>query len=243
MSDRLATQYPDPARLLQAARAQASARINSFVLDGQVFWAKRPENLPARMRLQKGDSQGSFGREVALLRAFAARGAPVPSVLAEEPDLIVLPDMGVPLSRLVKQAEPAVAMMLVRKAALGLVVLHRNGLAHGRPSLRDLCWNGAQVTFLDLEAGARLDAGEWRQARDVALLLHSITRLAVDKNAMVQAARAAYSAEGNPRILQKVRRLARFLGLPIAPFARFAPKPEGRLGEVAALVHLVTFLR
>ena len=178
-----------------------------------------------------------------MLRAFAARGAPVPPIVADAPDLFVVPDMGTPLSSLLPNAALPEAEKLVQQAALGLLTLHRSGLAHGRPSLRDLCWDGAQVTFLDLEAGARLDAGEWRQVRDVALLLHSVTRLAQDKHALVTAACAAYAEGARPSVLRKLRRLARLLWLPIAPLARFAPPATGRLGEVAALVHLVTFLR
>ena len=68
MSDRVSKTLPDvarpdPARLIRAARAQTAVRVSSFALDGQVFWVKRPENLPLRARLQKGNSQSGFGRE------------------------------------------------------------------------------------------------------------------------------------------------------------------------------------
>ncbi|NBB98489.1 MAG: hypothetical protein GVY34_10030 [Alphaproteobacteria bacterium] len=237
------TAYPEPARLLDAARALPPARVSSFVLDGQVFWVKRPETLPPRMRFQKGDSAASFGRELALLRGFSQRGAPVPPVLVDDTGLVVMPDMGEPLAGLVLRVEPAQAATVLAQAAHGLATMHRTGLVHGRPSLRDLCWNGAQVTFLDLEAGARIDAGEWRQARDLVLLLHSVMRIAPDKTPLVQATLDGYRQHGAASVIGKARRFARVLAPVLVPFARFAPPPKGKLGEVAALLHLVLFLR
>jgi tRNA A-37 threonylcarbamoyl transferase component Bud32 len=163
---------PSAEALLAAARSVPDQRLARIELSGKAFFVKRPESHSSvRWRLQKGDPKRAFAREVGLIRAFAAKGAAVPDILAEEAECVILADHGPNLADLLGSGRADVA--LLHAAGVELARLHGLGLTHGRPSLRDICWDGARLTFLDLEAGAKLTATPRDQARDLYLLLHS----------------------------------------------------------------------
>lgn len=163
---------PDADLLARKARALPRGRIGSFSLDDRRYWVKFEEEIASlRLRLFKGNAGRSLSRERRLLTEFAARGAAVPPIAAQEPGFLVLPDCGPNLPSLLKPGKdfrPA-----FRATGKALAEMHALGLAHGRPCIRDVCWDGETVTFLDLEAGARLDARPRDMARDLLVLLHS----------------------------------------------------------------------
>ncbi len=170
----LSSPLPSPSAeaLLAAARSVPGQRLARIELSGKSYFVKRPEaHASLRWRLQKGEPKRAFAREVALIRAFAAKGAAVPAILAEEAGCVILADHGPNLADLLGGGRADAE--LLQAAGAALAQLHALGLTHGRPSLRDICWDGTRLTFLDLEAGARLDAAPRDQARDLYLLLHS----------------------------------------------------------------------
>lgn len=144
---------PDAAELLRLAQQMPHARIAKLKHNGRRYWIKRAEVTPLRFRLQKGNGAVAFRREVARLKAFAAKGLPVPPILAETPDMIVLAHAGKPLTRLARRGTDDEIRHVLSLAAEALAQLHKAGLSHGRPRLRDICWNKAEIRFLDLEAG------------------------------------------------------------------------------------------
>jgi len=159
--------------LLEVARGHADQRLVRFTLAGKAYFAKRPERYESlRYWITKGHPLRAFKREVAQLKAFGARKAPVPAIVAEAHDCIVTADHGPTVLALLKQG--AVGPEVFSRLGRHLWQLHELGLAHGRPVLRDLCWDDHRVTFLDLEAGAKLNATPRDFARDVLVLLHSI---------------------------------------------------------------------
>lgn len=168
----LSQPQPDPVQLARKARALPPGRVGSFIHNGQRYWVKCEEEISSlRLRLFKGNGQRSLSRELRLLTEFAARGAAVPPIAAQGPGFLVLPDRGPSLPSLLGtdgDFRPA-----FHAAGKALAEMHVLGLAHGRPCIRDICWDGETVTFLDLEAGARLDASASDMARDLLVLLHS----------------------------------------------------------------------
>ncbi len=198
-------------RLLKAARALPVQRVSKLCVDGRNYYVKMAEtHANWRWRLQKGDPLKAFEREKSLLTAFLARGAAVPKVLTQDEKRIVLADHGRPLHRFLIEGEAA--QQGLHSAGQTLAELHRKGLAHGRPSLRDLCWDGARVTFLDLEAGAKLDANTHDKARDLLLLLHSALVFETDTQRAAEVILQAYRSQGEAQVWQKARELARKLG-------------------------------
>lgn len=174
MSD--ATNTPcDPALLAQIAAALANnpARVQKIAHRGRDLWLKRPETLTLLRRLQKGDPNRAFEAERQALHLLTARGAPVPAILAEGPDFIALCDSGTPLSYiLTTRSLPAPDRLAIFAAAgRALADLHRKGLSHGRPSLKDICWDGARISFLDFERYAESRNTPKGHAMDVVMFV------------------------------------------------------------------------
>lgn len=211
MSAALPTAPPSAALLLEQARALPQKRVQPLEVAGRRYWVKRPEKLGLRLRVQKGDSARAFRAELAQIRRFAALGAPVPRILAEAPGLVVLEDVGRPVSFLLARCPEAESRAVLQQAARALAGLHAKGLAHGRPRLRDICWDGARISFVDLEAGARVKAPRWRCARDLLIFLHSLLQSGQDVAALLPEVIASYEQADDAGILPLARHLARRL--------------------------------
>jgi len=116
---------------------------------GQFVWVKRRETLSALRRLQKGNAATGFEAERRALHEWHRLHAPAPAILAEGDDFIALQDSGTPLSVLLGQ--PGDHLPAFQCAGRSLAALHTRQISHGRPSLKDICWDGTQITFIDLE--------------------------------------------------------------------------------------------
>ena len=167
--------HPEELRetLLKMAKGLGHHRVARLNVEGKTYFVKRPERRDSlKYWITKGHPLRAFKREVALLKAFGARDAPVATIVAEAPECIVTADHGPTVLSLLKQR--AVGPEIFFCLGQSLWGLHELGLTHGRPVLRDLCWDERHLTFLDLEAGAKLNATPHDFARDVLILLHSI---------------------------------------------------------------------
>lgn len=216
---------PELATLLQHALAGPVARIRPLVLaDGRRFWLKQVEPPSSLyLRLTKGDPGAAFAREQAAIRFLVRRGAPVPRPVAEGADYLLLPDAGPTLMTLGRDPEQDEAGLRVAIIATGrmLAAFHRQGLVHGRPALRDLCWDGRAVRMIDFENFRPGAHGTGRQARDLLVLIHSAFARWERMPERVEALLAAY-AGGAPRaVLVRARRMARGLSL-VLPLVRLA---------------------
>ncbi len=186
-------------RLLQIAHDLPRQRLTRITHDGQSYFVKTPEHHASlRWRMQKGDPEAAFARESALLRGFAARGARVARIVAADDRHMVLADHGPPLQQMVARGQADAGLM--QRLGAALAELHAPGLAHGRPSLRDICWNGTHMTFLDLEAGAKLQATAPDQARDLFLLLHSVFVIDGSASPLAEPLLSAYRDAGDPAV-------------------------------------------
>ncbi len=220
-------------------------RVRPLLLpDGRRFWVKRVERLSARMRVQKGDPARAFAAEREGLRVLAAHGVPVPEVVAEGPDYLVLPDAGPTLVRLAKdESLPEAERLAAFRAAGGaLARLHWAGLAHGRPAVRDICWDGAVARFIDLERFSPVHRGGTRQALDVLILAQSAFAAWPDDPRWIIAARDGYAAGAPEGAMARVNRLARRLA-PLGWLARGLSRLRPGSREVRALPRALDFCR
>lgn len=128
-------------------------RVNRIEVNGQRYWIKRRERLSLRWRLQKGDPGRAFERERQGLRQLRAIGLPVPPIVDEGQDYFVTPDAGVPLDRILRCPEfsGAEREVVINAAVRALHKLHEAGVAHGRPNLKDMLWDGRDITLIDFE--------------------------------------------------------------------------------------------
>ena len=231
-------------RLLQLARSGPAQRLTKFNLDGAVYYSKSPErHRKLRHRLQKGDPVAAFRREIFLLDAFFARGASVPEIVARDDQRIILPDQGIPVHQL--HYDGAASDTVLAKVGAALAGLHVMNLTHGRPSLRDICWDGERITFLDLEAGARLQAGPKHKARDLFLLLHSAMVIDSDAPKLATQLLDAYLVHGERPVWCATRSLARrlswvdWLALPFAQWVQRRGKARNEFRAIRQTRQLI----
>lgn len=199
---------------LRAALAKPPQRVRSLVLpDGRRFWLKRVERLSGRLRVQKGDPGKAFAAEREGLRALGAAGLPVAGVVAEGRDWVLMPDAGPVLSEVV--ADPARGdaekLQAFAEAGRALGRLHWAGMAHGRPAVRDVCWDGREARFIDLERFRHARrAGVW-QAADVVMFAQTAFTVWPGDARWLEAALGAYGVSAPEGAMAAVRRLAFWL--------------------------------
>ncbi len=163
------------AALAEATRGTAPQRVWRIEAAGQGFWVKTEERPTLRMRLQKGNPRRAFAAERRAMKVLAAAGLPVPPILAEGDDFFVTPDCGPSLRQLLHDEGLAEAGRLAafRAAAEGLARFHAQGQSHGRPSLKDICWDGRAAWLLDLERFAARRNSLKGHAEDLVMLFLS----------------------------------------------------------------------
>ena len=222
---------------MKTALAEPPRRVRPVVLpDGRRFWLKRIERLTGRLRLQKGDPGRAFATERAGLRALAEAGLPVADVALEGPDWVVLPDAGPVLTVVVADESRSEAEKLAAFARAGraLGLLHWAGMAHGRPAVRDICWDGVEARFIDLERFRHARRGGFWQAADVVMFTQTaFTRWPEDPR-WLDSALAAYAVNAPEGALASVARLARWL-TPLGWLARGLHRLKPKNQELQAV--------
>jgi len=189
-----------------AARGQADGpRVEKVEAEGRIFWIKRPEILSSRMRLQKGHPRAAFARERAAHERFAAKGLPVPRIVASGEGFVVTEDVGTPIRGMARQSpSDPVFLDALTRAAEALATFHAVGETHGRPGLKDICLADGGITFLDFERAGKGDA-----ALDLLVFLFSVAVETGGDLPALTAARDAYRAAGDPATWETARRRSR----------------------------------
>jgi hypothetical protein len=89
--------------------------------------------------------------EAAKIETFRAAGLRAPRVLYVSDERLVITDIGRSLARIFNDDGEAALIAILDQAAGALGRAHSAGLVHGRPSMRDLVWDGHEIGFLDFE--------------------------------------------------------------------------------------------
>jgi hypothetical protein len=182
------------------ALAGPYARVMPLALpDGRRVWLKRAERLTGRMRLQKGSGMKGFAREWAGLHLLGRLGHAVAPVLAEGPDWFVTPDLGPTLRHLMWHPSGD-GTPIFAAAGTALARLHLASYRHGRPAIRDICWDGQSVHFIDLERFSDVKSDPRGLAIDLMIFVHSLLADGLNAPAgtaqtLQNAAFAAYRAQ------------------------------------------------
>jgi tRNA A-37 threonylcarbamoyl transferase component Bud32 len=218
-------------------------RVRAILLaDGQKFWLKRIERLPLRMRLQKGNAKAAFEAERTGLRVLSGAGLPVVAIALDGPDYMVLPDVGQTLNLVLRDAPLEERMEAFAAAGRSLARLHRAGFVHGRPAIRDICWDGGEARFIDLERFSVARRGRFHQALDVVMFVQTVMTLTRGSVAELDAALEAYAAASPPEVMPMVRRIVRWLGW-LDPLARAVLRFRPKSREFAAVPLTLARLR
>lgn len=236
--------FPELSGQISTALAEERARIRQLELpDGQRIWLKRTEALSLRQRLLKGNARKGLNRDRTGLQILGDAGLPVAPILDQGLDYIVTPDVGRTLDTLLcdRSMDRAELQRAFAAAGRALAQLHRNGFCHGRPALRDMCWNGIEIRLIDLECFSARATGPWAYSRDLLILLHNL--LTVDRGAseLAMMLTRAYRDEGPDQTVNCLRRRAMALAWLIpatAPLRRLRPASR-ELNAVPAALHLI----
>ncbi|MFV2053434.1 hypothetical protein [Aliiroseovarius sp. YM-037] len=171
-------------------------RVSRLEVNERTLWIKQRETLDLRRRLQKGDPSKGFERERAALHHLATIDAPVPPIVAEGADFFALPDCGQPLSQILQQGvgTDAERIQIFRAAGEALSGLHKRGVSHGRPNLKDICWQDGEITFIDLERYSGSRNTPKGHMQDLIMFVFNAHAVAGKPSAEVDAAIDAYRA-------------------------------------------------
>lgn len=203
-------------------------RIYRFDYEGRIYWLKQPEKLSGVWLLLKPNPKQAFLKELAILQEWAEKGAPVPRIAMYGENFFVLEDAGVSISQWVdrKDCSEQQKEKILCDAAQALIQLHRQGLIHGRPAVRDIIWNQGNIIFLDFESRSQSQNFQWQVVRDMLFFFNSLCREEDISDMLVQKTAEAYQTQCNPQYWQAMMGyLSRFrwlyyLLLPFKPIAK-----------------------
>jgi tRNA A-37 threonylcarbamoyl transferase component Bud32 len=178
----------------------------------------------------------SVQEEAARLRRWRAAGLPVPELVEAEDGYFITADAGQSLrSWLRVEADPTRRLQATKLAARALGQLHRLGYCHGRPFLKDIVYDGRQVTFVDLEEEpTQVMPLATAQVRDLMLFVMSCTASLGEQHARADLQRiAAAYWEMNPsaRLRTVLRRNLRAIWWAALPLRLCPQRWLGRDGR------------
>ena len=198
---------------LERALEGGARRTSRIILDGQECWLKRREELSLRWRLQKGDPRRAFERERAALQLLGTQGLPVAPLLAQGEDYLVIGDCGASLARMLRSAEipQEERITAFRAAGRALAQLHLAGIAHGRPSVKDICHRDGRIAFIDFERFVPPPAPASALRNDLLIFVSSAYAFAQHDAPEIAAACSAHRARAPERVWEAAARLCRRL--------------------------------
>ncbi len=184
--------------------------------------------------------EASVREEADRLRRWRQAGLAVPELLEATDAYILTADAGLPLrSWLRDERDPARRLEAVTLAARALGQFHRLGFCHGRPFLKDIVYDGRQVSFIDLEEEpTRVMPLLTAQVRDLMLFVMSYAASLGERHpfddlrSVAEAYRAANPA---PELHRSLRRNFRVLWWAALPLRLFPSALLGRDGRQAVL--------
>lgn len=202
-----------PVRALTDLAVSGTGRIVRARQDGRVYWIKRQEALRGLMRLQKGDPARALTREALALRDLGARGLPVPELVAEGAGFLVVVDCGPSVDLLLRDptADPAEKRRALVAAGAALARLHGAGVVHGRPSIRDFCWQDGRITLIDWERYRPRANTRRRMRRDAVIFVFNLYAILRGDTPEGDAAIAAYRAGAPAGLWDEAAQLCRRL--------------------------------
>lgn len=224
---------------INEALAESDARVRAIDFDGRRYWLKRRERLGLRMRIQKGDASRAFDAERAAFDALSGRGLPVAEVVSSGEDWLVTEDGGLSVRDIFRRngSGHQENAAIFEAAGRALAALHAEGVAHGRPAIKDILWDGTRITFIDFERFRPDNRSRWRLALDVIIFAHSIIAEVQEAPRELDLAVEAYRSAGGEAVWTGAKRYCRkmsWLKLLLAPI-KYRRADRGRDVRAVAL--------
>lgn len=218
--------------LMKAAQAnEPDERTLKLNYDGRTLWLKQAEQ-PRNLRWQQlgrmmakltGNKmfvsalglggEAALAKEAARLRMLAEAGISVPLVLKQTEQWLLLSDVGPAVHKWLRRPDTPQQLqrVIVLKAAEAMAQLHELGFWHGRPALRDMAYDGTQISFLDFEEDpAALMTPEQCMARDAFLFVHNLYRnLALNEPQLLDEVIAQYRSQCPQNVWLATRKMVK----------------------------------
>ncbi len=221
---------------LETEARKDGPRVQRIEVEGQVFWIKRVERLGLRYRLQKGDPRKAFERERLAYLEMNAANAPVPRLVAEGADFLVLPDCGLDLRQLLEREDDVASRHhMLLEASVMLAEFHNLGFAHGRPSPKDMCQVDGQMLLLDFERYKHANNTPVGQARDLVVFAFNVASHSPQMRGSLREAMATYRDTADAVIWPLAQRWCRWLRWTEWVTKPLLKRPEGRALEFKAI--------
>lgn len=186
----------------KAIREQESERVISFIWNNRKYWIKRKLGN-GRNQLVKYSVEKEFYYEIAR-RTIAKSVCPdlVPDMPVLTPDYMVIEDGGMTVKSWLDQDIPEEEKQdILRRAGTALCRLHRAGIVHGRPALRDITCRDGRISFLDWENRLYSRHTEEQKAIDFLLFLQAIYRENYpEEKERIEAAESGYVDAGGREV-------------------------------------------
>ncbi|MCP4205882.1 MAG: hypothetical protein GY767_02385 [Shimia sp.] len=222
--------------MLEEQARQTGPRVQRLEVETQVFWIKRVEQLGLRYRLQKGDPRKAFERERLAYHEMNAAQAPVPRLVAEGADFLVLPDCGANLRYLLAdEVDIGRRQQMLIEASVMLADFHGLGFAHGRPSPKDMCRVDGQILLLDFERYKQGNNTPVGKARDLVVFAFNVAAHSPQMRNSLREAMAAYRERADDAIWPLAQRWCRWLRWTERVTRPLQNRPDGRALEFKAI--------
>lgn len=183
------------------------SRILHFTLDEKKYWIKRKIGN-GRNQWVKYSVEKEFYYALARMR-IASEFHPelIPHIVLLTADYMVTEDGGPTLKNILDSDIPEEKKLsILKKAGAGLASLHKDGIIHGRPALRDIAYKDGKFTFLDWESRIYSKDREEQKAIDFLLLLHGIGRENYrEERGRMEALTEGYRENGGGKTIQNAR--------------------------------------
>ena len=215
-------------------------RFDSFKLDGgSKYWIKKRERFMLK-HFFKGHPAKAIKRELAGIKALKRCGIPVPNVVYDDLRCIVTEDVGTSLQDIAINKRIGLAEKRKSFSSAGKIMaaLHMKKYAHGGLALRDVCWNGAAVTLLDLESFDEVIRSKRKLSIDFYLFIHSWFKLFEVEKPELIAFVDAYKSNINQAQWQKSLDVPLYLKI----FSRLFNLLKYKKSDIIALTRAVNFL-
>lgn len=202
-------------------------RIHAFEFNGQKYWLKQPEKLSGIWRWLKPAPEQILQEEIAQLQLLIDKQAPVPRLCYASEVGFVLEDFGLAVDQYANNPtlNSSDKIAILTDCVDGLYGLHRQGLTHGRPAIRDILWDKCGVKFIDFEEHPHKPLA-YLKIRDILVFIHSLCRSKVLTENEIAEVIAYMKQTTDPQVWQEVRQFVAkykwvyWLLLPFKPIAR-----------------------
>ncbi|QPB42541.1 BUD32 family EKC/KEOPS complex subunit [Rodentibacter haemolyticus] len=221
---------------------QKGKRVYKFSYGGKDYWLKQPEKLSGIWLLLKPKPKKSFANELQVLLDLTKQNAPIPNVIYYGDNFFVMEDAGSSISQWVddKTCDEDKKLTILTDASLALIELHRKGLEHGRPAVRDIIWNEGKITFLDFESRSKNQNKDWLITRDMLFFFNSLCREDSVSDMLIKETANYYQANCNPKhwkVMMNYLNRFRWLYYVLLPFKPVAKKDLIGIYRLFELLH------